>query len=263
MLKRICSVLCAASLGALALPVSAQVNITVDGSPFTAEIPPFIEDGVTYLSVRSVGDMISAEEVIWNADEKSVVLKQGGVELKLVVGSEVAYIDGEALHTGAVPVIREDRSYLPVRFVAETLGAIVNWDDGTKTVRISFDEQTDSEFMWLSKIVYAEAGSESYEGKLAVANVVLNRVRSDAFADTIEGVVFEKYNNIYQFTPVANGFIYSEPNEESIAAARAALDGANNVGDCTYFCGAEEAESSWAAQNKTFFAQIGNHCFYY
>lgn len=266
-MKKILTRLFAASstiMIAMAISAGAQsVRITVDGSPLAAEIPPFIEDGVTYLAVRSVGDMLNADEVVWNEEEQSVVLSHNGSELKLMIGDELAYIDGEVLYTGAAPVIRGDRAFLPVRFIAETLGAKVGWESGTKTVLISFDQSEDSEFMWLSKIVNAEAGGESYEGKLAVANVVLNRVKSPDFPDTIEEVIFDKYNDIYQFTPVANGYIYTEPNAESIQAAKDALSGNNNIGECTYFCAVSGAQSSWAAKNKTFYKQIGNHCFYY
>src|SRR5690606_23546038 len=68
----------------------------------------------------------------------------------------------------------------------------------------------------LAQIIHAEAKGESYEGKLAVGNVIHNRVKSKQFPNSIRGVIFQKG----QFQPVMNGSIYNEPSKESIRAAR-------------------------------------------
>lgn len=250
--------------GAVNVHAADDIKIHVDGVPVLTEYTPFIENSYTYLAARTVGEIVGANEVDWNAEEKSVTLAAEDTDVKLIIGSEYALVDGIPVHTGVTPVIRNDRTYLPVRFIAETFGADVNWDGGTKTVFISMSETEteDTEFDWLARIVNAEAGGESYEGKLAVANVILNRVASPDFPNTIYGVVFDKYNDIYQFTPVANGYIYTEPNAESIIAAQDALNGANNIEDCLYFNGVEMAETSWAALNREYYTQIGGHCFF-
>ena len=90
----------------------------------------------------------------------------------------------------------------------------------------SYDE---NDVYWLARIIEAEAGGESGEGKLAVANVVLNRVASGSYPDTIYDVIFDtKYGT--QFEPTSNGAIYNTPSEESIEAAKRALSGENNIG---------------------------------
>ncbi|MBQ7794114.1 MAG: cell wall hydrolase [Clostridia bacterium] len=240
---------------------SAQVGIVVDGKALAAEIPPFIENGSTYLSVHSIGDMLGAESVSWNADDRSVTVLADGAELKLIIGSDTAYIDGEAILTTTPAIIRNDRSYLPVRFVSETLGAGVAWDDSTKTVYITFANDTNDEtLLWLARIVHIESGNEGYEGKLAVANVILNRVKSPKFPDTVYDVIFQPN----QFPPAASGALDNlTPNDGCYAAAADALNGVNNVGDSLYFCAGSQVETSWVANNRTFYAQIGNHCFYY
>lgn len=254
----------AANTCAMNVHAADDIKIHVDGVPVSTEFAPFIENSYTYLAARTVGDIVGANKVDWNNEEKSVTISADETDVKLVIGSEYAVVDGIPINTGVTPVIRNDRTYLPVRFIAETFGADVNWDGGTKTVFINMSEYEaeSTEFDWLARIVNAEAGGESYEGKLAVANVILNRVASPDFPNTIYGVVFDKYNNIYQFTPVANGYIYTEPNAESIIAAQDALNGANNIEDCLYFNGVEMAETSWAALNREYYTQIGGHCFF-
>ena len=79
---------------------------------------------------------------------------------------------------------------------------------------------SDKELHLLQKIVMAEAEGEPYEGKVAVANVVLNRLRSANFPDTIYKVIYQKS----QFSPVANGRMKRVvPNEDSIKAVNAAF----------------------------------------
>jgi len=115
---------------------------------------------------------------------------------------------------------------------------------------------------WLARIIEAEAGGEPYKGKVAVGNVVLNRVNSKDFPNTIYGVIFEYYGSIPQFSPVAEGTIYNNPSQGSIDAAKDALEGARPVGDCTYFFNPDKAAGSWIVQNKTFVTKIGGHAFY-
>lgn len=89
--------------------------------------------------------------------------------------------------------------------------------------------------MLLAALVYCEAGNQCYEGKLAVAAVVMNRVRSEAYPDTIAGVIYASG----QFTPAGNGKVERRVelgvNEECIRAAREAINGATNIGTMTHF----------------------------
>lgn len=119
-----------------------------------------------------------------------------------------------------------------------------------------------TELYWLSRIVHAEAEAEPYEGKVAVGNVVMNRVNSSAFPNTIKGVIFEYFQNIPQFSPVADGTIYNTPSAASIQAAKAALAGQNQVGTATYFFNPDKSAAKWIVDNKTYVKRIGDHVFY-
>ena len=132
--------------------------------------------------------------------------------------------------------------------------------------RDAFD-YTDEELKLLACLVHAEAGNQSYEGKLAVANVVLNRVKSGKFPDTIKDVIYQPG----QFTVVKNGALskqlkkydsYSSKAQlQSIEAAKAALAGENNIGNRLYF-NEYKASVKKGYDKKKNCIKIGDHLFW-
>ena len=98
-------------------------------------------------------------------------------------------------------------------------------------------------------------------GKLAVGNVVLNRVRSAAYPNTIYGVIFDRKYGI-QFSPVANGTIYNVPTEDAVIAAKMCLEGYSLSSDILYFVNPTKAPDSWIAKNRKYAFSIGNHAFF-
>lgn len=118
----------------------------------------------------------------------------------------------------------------------------------------------------LERIVEAEAGGEDADGKLLVANVVLNRVADDAFPDTIRDVVFQRENGVTQFSPVANGR-YDKViiSDETIQAVERALQGEDLSDGALYFAARKYADSSnmrWFDENLTFLFRHGGHEFF-
>ena len=93
---------------------------------------------------------------------------------------------------------------------------------------------------------------------IGVGNVVLNRVASSRFPNTIEAVVFEPG----QFTPVDNGTIYNNPSAEAIRAAQMCLDGVNTVGNSLFFLNPSIADASWFNSALAYVTTIGGHAFY-
>jgi N-acetylmuramoyl-L-alanine amidase len=119
-----------------------------------------------------------------------------------------------------------------------------------------------TDLYWMSRIIHAEAEAESYNGKVAVGNVIMNRVKSTSFPNSVKGVIFEYYRNIPQFSPVADGTIYNTPNSDSVKAAKAVFSGTSVVGNATYFFNPDKSEGTWIVANKTLVKRIGNHVFY-
>lgn len=113
------------------------------------------------------------------------------------------------------------------------------------------------------RLVNAEAGGESLEGKLAVATVLINRVKSGIFPNSIEGVVYDKNWGV-QFTPILDGRINLPASTESVKAVNKVLDGYRSFdASILYFLNPKTAESKWIIENKVFFKSVGGHDFYH
>ncbi len=108
----------------------------------------------------------------------------------------------------------------------------------------------------LSKLVYAEARGESYKGQVAVAAVVLNRVASASFPNTISGVIYQSG----AFSCVSNGSINNAPDATAIRAARDALNGWDPTGGCLYYYNPKKTGDKWI-RTRTVKTVIGNHRF--
>ena len=108
----------------------------------------------------------------------------------------------------------------------------------------------------LSKLVYAEARGESYKGQVAMAAVVLNRVASASFPNTISGVIYQSG----AFTCVSNGTINNTPDATAIRAARDALNGWDPTGGCLYYYNPKKTNDKWI-RTRTVKTVIGNHRF--
>lgn len=115
---------------------------------------------------------------------------------------------------------------------------------------------------WMSRIIHAESEAEPYTGKVAVGNVIMNRVNLSGYPSTVKGVIFDYWEGIPQFSPVASGTIYNNPNSDSVKAAKEALNGSRPVAECTHFFNPDKAAGNWIVKNKTFYTRIGNHVFY-
>lgn len=123
--------------------------------------------------------------------------------------------------------------------------------------------QRNEDLYWLSRIIHAEAQGEPYEGKVAVGNVIINRVNNPKFPNTVKGVVFDKQDGYTQFSPVIDGTIYNTPDAESIKAATDVLNGARPVGNALYFLNPRKSTNFWIIENRQYLKTIGLHDFYY
>nr|WP_106587964.1 spore cortex-lytic enzyme [Salsuginibacillus halophilus] len=118
------------------------------------------------------------------------------------------------------------------------------------------DGFSDNDIQMLANAVHGEARGEPYTGQVAVAAVIINRMNSDEFPDTVNGVVFEPL----AFEAVMDGQIWLEPNEESRQAVLDAINGQDPTGGALYFFNPETAESDWI-WSRPQIKQIGKHIF--
>lgn len=115
---------------------------------------------------------------------------------------------------------------------------------------------SDNDLRIMANAVYGESRGEPFEGQVAVAAVILNRVKSPSFPNTVSGVIFQPG----AFTAVADGQIWLEPNATARKAVQQALNGWDPSGGCIYYFNPKTATSKWIwsrPQVKT----IGQHIF--
>ena len=130
---------------------------------------------------------------------------------------------------------------------------------GPKTIAalgLNFNSVTSSDLYLLAKCVHAEARGEPYVGQVAVAAVILNRVKDAAFPNTISGVVYQPW----AFTAVNDGQINLEPNQIAYNAARDAMNGWDPTYGALYYYNEKKATNKWIYNKKTT-VTIGNHVF--
>ena len=254
----LCGMLAAASLS---LPAHAvrSVPVQVDGG--LLRNGSYVEQGVTYVPLRYLLDAMGGWTVSWDSREQEAVAVSGSLRLAADPKENTITI-GTQTYTGQVTV-ESGRTYVPLRLVTEALGGSAEWDPylGGAAVTSAGAEHSASDFYWLSRIINAESGGECLEGQIAVGNVVLNRVASREFPDTIPGVIFDRVDGV-QFEPVSNGTVYNAPTAQAMEAARRVLAGENVIGAAMYFYAPALSQGVWINANRPYYKTIGCHRFY-
>lgn len=118
------------------------------------------------------------------------------------------------------------------------------------------DGFSDNDIRIMAQAVYGEARGEPYEGQVAVAAVILNRINSPIFPNTVSDVIFEPR----AFTAVADGQIWMDPDEEARKAVLDAINGQDPSGDALYYFNPQTATSGWI-WTRPQIKQIGKHIF--
>lgn len=258
-----CALLLCAPLSAAA---ASAPSLTVNGVDVTAEAMTTVWSNTTYVSLRALsGALDSSAAVSWENDVAWVQTSE--LSLAAKPGGSYILINGEKVPVPLGVKASQGRTLVPVRTLAQAFGASVHWNPATGEVSLTTAKADNSgnysadDIYWLSRIISAESQGEPLEGKIAVGNVVLNRVASPDFPNSIYDVIFDsRWNG--QFEPVRNGSIYQTPTEESVLAAQLCLEGANVVGDSLYFLAPALAQNFWTVQNCEYVATIGCHDFY-
>lgn len=228
--------------------VLEQARLQVDGEEIALGAPLRIYENRLYVPVAALTSCFEVS-LEWDSVNQEVTLTTAqGNTIVLGMGVPVVYYDEGRYMMDAAPFLVDDRTYLPIRYAADLLQAKASWDAEQQVATLTRIEQeepyvpallaheaepfTEEDLLLLAKITQVEAGHESYEGQLAVANVILNRVKDERFPNTIRDVIYAGK----QFPPAHNGLLdKSEPNDSVIRAAKDALNGKNNVEDAVYF----------------------------
>lgn len=224
----------------------------------------FAEDGVTYVPLAPLLEALGGWETAWDADQRAAWAETELFSLTVPVQRSHVLADGYLYDISDDTLVRSGSTYVPLRSLADLLGARVEFVDWSSPVAVHSGQApsyTEEDLYWLSRIISAESRGESLLGQMAVGSVILNRRASGKFPDTIQGVIFDRKDAV-QFEPVANGTIYDEPTRQSILAARLVLSGASVVGGCMYFFNPSLSTGQWIRRNCTYYTSIGCHMFY-
>ena len=196
---------------------------------------------------------------------EAAVLKQGSTGS--VVRTVQTRLKSWGYYTGSVDGIYGSLTVAAVKYFQRVNGLKVDGIVGEKTaaaIGISLASSSStgaggyssSDAYLLARLVYAEARGEPYVGQVAVAAVVLNRVRSSSFPNTISGVIYQPW----AFSVVNDGQINLTPNQTAINAANDAMNGWDPTYGCLYYYNPATATNSWIKQ-KPIHLTIGQHVF--
>lgn len=128
--------------------------------------------------------------------------------------------------------------------------------NGNSNNKPSSGNYSSSDLYLMAKAIYAEGRGESYTGQVAIGAVIMNRLKSPDFPNTISGIIYQKG----AFTAVADGQINLEPNQTAYDAARDAMNGWDPTYGCLYYYNPAVATSAWIFNRQTV-TVIGKHVF--
>ncbi len=245
------------------------VIVYVNDVPLAPSVPVVMEESRILVGLRGLFEALG-REVHYDTGSKRVLVNGDGDRQGIVIGlgEKEALVGGRVVPLDVPARVVEGRTLVPLRFAVEALGGQVAWEGVTNTVSISIaagisdaGEQDrwhahEDEVELLARIIYAEAGSEPFQGQVAVGAVVVNRVEDPRFPDSIEAVIKEPG----QFLAVYSRRFQVEPSELSRKAALTALSGYDPTGGALFFYNPRLSTSSfWRTKKVT--AEIGNHNF--
>lgn len=215
----------------------------------------------TYVSFTALVLALRPDAAVTWENGQAVARAEG---LTLAARPDALYLEanGRYLYVPGKIQAGDNETLVPVRILAQALGADLTWDGAVQitsegTPLASGEEFYDADAVFLlSHIIYNESGNQPLLGKIAVGNVLQNRVSSPTFPSTLYDVIYQPG----QFYPDRTGCMAKTPNAESVIAAKLCLEGAMVVPGAYWFNGA--GKSCWASRNKACLTVIGGHAFY-
>ena len=254
------------ALSAHAAAAESSHNIVVNGVELSTPTVTKVINQNTYVSYWPVVSAMYPEATVaWESGQS--VARAEGLTLCVPAGANYIVANGRYLYVPNGVQVVDNSILVPAQALAKALGASVGWDSirqcavfqaGSGPIASGESYYNSDSLYWLSRIIHAESGNQSLAGKIAVGNVILNRVADPQFPNTIKGVIFQAN----QFSPVSNGSINCTPSAESVIAAKLCLDGANTAGNSLFFVNPSVSPNSWASRNRTCVATIGAHAFF-
>lgn len=249
-----------------AIPAGLRVVLNWQELPLSAS--PVIRDDTMFVSIRAFCEAMGCS-VSWISDENAIYVTRSDLTMYLVLGSKSIWANGRNWYMDVPCAMIDGNAMIPIRTLAKVFSCTVSWYPDNQTVYLQGGDalETAAEYydaddlLCIARLIYKEAGGQSLNGMVAVANVVLNRVESSQFPNTVSEVVFDRRNGV-QFTPTASSSFYCTPPTICFTAAKLALEGYETAPDCLYFVSLRSNASCWASRHRTCFGVIGGQVFY-
>ncbi len=231
----------------------------------------FTQNGVTYVPMFRFSAWLGNFKYSYEARTRTANITGENLTIRATDGKLYIEANGRYFYTSEPITIKNGEMYVPIKPLVKALNSYVSYDSSLQSYVVSSGDTrllksgsqvyNADDIYWLSKIISAEAEGEPMKGKIAVGNVILNRVRSKQFPNTIYGVIFDRKYGV-QFAPVSNGTIYKNADAESIIAAKMCYEGYSLSSEILYFLNPSASSSNWIANNRQYAFTIKNHYFY-
>lgn len=229
-------------------------------------------DGTKYISLNALCMCLGQTEAVFENEggAVSVALKKGALSAYAKEGDYFVTANGRYLYSDSPNLYRNRVLYVPLDSAVKAVGgAIASVKDGNhrlitndtaaiEAAEVFYDADS---VLWLARIIHAESGNQPLAGKIAVGTVVMNRVDSPQYPNTIYSVIFDRKYGV-QFTPAENGTVWCKPSAESVLAAKCVLDGYRTDPDILYFMNEDTAVSTWISDNCDYAFTIADHSFW-
>ena len=248
-----------------------DVLVAVNGLPVSRA---YKIDDTTFMSLPAFCEALGFQpEDEWDEETLEYHLWFDGMHMEYTAGNSYMMANDRCIYLDSGVYKLGDSLIFPIRSLATAFNVDVAWVDDKigDCVNLDTDELSlmvsgekfynEEDLYWLSRIIQAEAGNQSIEGKIGVGNVVLNRVEDPSCPDSVYEVIFDNRYGV-QFSPTETGTIYCEPSDESVAAAKLCLEGYDTVGASLFFLNPDSGASDWFSSTRTYVVTIGNHDFY-
>lgn len=241
-------------------------SVSVNGK--VASVKGITINGIEYIPFRQTANLFGAA-YNYNSSSATSTMSLSGLTVTATSGNYVIYANGRVLFSVSPTLIMSDgRMYIPAATFAKAVGMKLtstatasSFTGSYSPLKSAENYYRSDEVLWLARIIHAESRGEPLLGQIAVGNVVLNRVKSKDYPNTIYGVIFDKKYGV-QFSPVIDGSIYNTPSYNSVLAAKICLEGFDTSEGAFFFLRPEMSTSSWIPNNRPYLFSIGKHDFY-
>ncbi|WP_162341470.1 stalk domain-containing protein [Paenibacillus paridis] len=146
------SVAAASATNMAVASATQQLQVIVDGKKLSLSAAAYAEKGVTFVPMRDIFTALGAS-VTWEGKTGTIIGRKGNITISLQVGSKQAVINGKSVKLDAAAAVRKGVTFVPVRFISESLNATVKWDSKANAVRItSVEAGEEAEYQeWLEQ----------------------------------------------------------------------------------------------------------------